>query len=190
MLRKRVPEHVLAAREHAPAPVGIEEAIARAGLQRELSIFLPEDYPIPEATEFNPAGSVSTVAVETGTAIPLAPSVGADAGFITLPANCVGRIAGVIFSITNMLTTTNVTFTLTINGGPVAGYNNITITPRITSFVDAEFSAPGCRVLVPNGAKIGVKFSNADGGSYVVAAAVSGWFWPKQAGDRWNRLGY
>lgn len=162
----------------------------RRGLIRQVPIFLPEDNPIPEAVEFNPAGSASTVAIEVGTAISLAPQVGATAGFVTLPQNNVGRIAGVIFSITNMLTTTNVTFTLTINGGPVPGYSGVTITPRISSFVEAEFSEPGCRILVPNAAKIGVIFSNLDGGAYTVGASISGWYWPEPSGKRWVKLGY
>lgn len=184
-MRPNVPDYIRAPFE-SPTQRGDINGVA---LARVVPIFLPEDHPIPDAQEFNPSGTTSTVGVETGTAIVLAPQVGSIAGFIMLPAGNIGVIRSLTISITNMLTTTNVTFTLTINGGPVPGYAALRMTPRVAPYVSNEFGEPGMRVRVPVSSKIGVVFSNIDGGTYVVGASVGGWYWPEASGTRWLRIG-
>lgn len=159
-----------------PTPLGLTED---AGLiPRTLMIFPPEIYPIPDATEFNPLGSRSTIVAETQ----LIPGAA-----VTLPKNFIGIIRGYSIYIDNMLTTTNVIYTLLIDGNPAPGYGSLTMFPRAAPSVSNGFDA---FVRIPDGATVTVKFQNMDGGSYIVGASFSGWFWPKAAGDRWIGGGY
>lgn len=187
-LRREVPAHARAGFDEGRDP-GQEEEFSKV-LKRMVPIFLPEDHPIPDSQEFNVTGSKSTSAVEAGIPIVIAPQVGPNAGFVELPAGNIGRISSVLFSITDMLTTTDVTFTLRINGAPVPGYAGYKITPRVSPYVSNSFDDPSCRILLRNGDKINVVYTNTDGGTYVVGCAITGWFWPEASGKRWLALGY
>jgi len=184
-LRRDVPSHVRATERPRDTEGGQDDYT----LPRRLQLLLPEDSPIPDAAEFNASGTTSTAAVQANQAIALSPQVGNTAGIVELPKGNVGRIASVIISLTDMLPTTNVTFTLRINSAPVPGYANISMTPRTAPYVANTFGNPGCRILVPQGAQISAVFSNIDGGTYVVGICVGGWYWPDASGKRWIRLG-
>ena len=143
-------------------------------ITKAIQLYLPEIYPIPEAQNFNLVGSAASVAPETGTVL---------AGCtLQLPANNVGVIRGLALYIDNMLTTTNVTWSLVVQNGVPQGFGNLSMFPRNATFVGNNFDI---LVRVPVGANVQVIFSNIDGGSYTVGAAISGWFWPVTSGDRW-----
>lgn len=154
-----------------------QDANTGPGIDRALQVYLPEIYPIPGANEFNILAQKATVAVEANTDIGLV---------VDVPKNNIGIIRGLNIFISDMLTTTNVTWTLMVNNGPATGYNNISIFPRTSPFVGNSFDA---FVRVPQGASIRVVFSNVDGGSYTVGASVSGWSWPQTLGDLWMQKG-
>jgi hypothetical protein len=145
-------------------------------LPQTVQIYLPEVFPIPGAQEFNPTVSKATVAAET-----------ADIGLVVqLPERNIGIIRSVVLDITDMLTTTVVSWTLQINGAPVGGYNNLSIFPRVAPFVGNSLDT---FIRVPQGAKITATYTNTDGGSYVVGISISGWFWPQDAGTQWLTRG-
>lgn len=153
-------------------------------IPRHVPIYLPEIFPIPDAVEFNPSGSASSVGVETGTNITLLPAI--VNGLLEMPDQNIGIIRGFTISISNMLTTTNVTWTLLVNGAPAGGYGAIKMFPRASAFVGNSFDT---FIRVPDGGTVSVQFSNVDGGTYVIGASLSGWYWPIASGERWLRLG-
>jgi hypothetical protein len=141
-------------------------------------IFLPELYPIPDAKEFNQTGSQATAAVAFNQVI---------AGTtITVPQNTFGVVRGVTFYITNMLTSTNVTYSLIINNQPVMGYNQEIIFPRAAPFVSNGYDS---MIRFQGPATLTINFDNRDGGTYVVGGTISGWFWPQASDARWRRFG-
>lgn len=173
-----------------PAPAFVHAPFAEAdpsakmngvgGLPRYVQVYQPELYPIPDAQEFNPSGTAATSAVGTGT-ITLSPSVNSKTG-IQLPSGNIGILRNFAISITNMQTTTNVTFSLLMNNAPVGGYGGISIIPRSAPFVIDSFD---CFIRIPDGALLTVQFSNIDGGPYTVGASLGGWYWPTSSGVRW-----
>lgn len=145
-------------------------------ISRALQIYLPEIYPIPGANEFNVLAQKATVAVET-----------ADIGLVVdLPPNNIGIIRGINLYISDMLTSTVVSWTVQVNGAPATGFNNLVIFPRNSPFVSNSFDA---FIRVGQGQKIRVNYTNTDGGSYTVGAAVSGWWWPQALGELWMKNG-
>ncbi len=144
---------------------------------RSLDIPLPEIYPIPEAKEFNPSGTIATAAVEVGTI------TGAT---IVIPSGNLGVIRNFTIYISNMVAATNVTYTLLVNGQPQQGYQALSMFPRVSPFVSNGFD---CFIRVTGEATITVSFSNIDGGAYTVGAAFGGWYWPQQSDTRWRELG-
>lgn len=179
-------------RNRIPAAVRAPFVAPRGGretLPLHIPIYLPEVYPIPDAQEFNPQGSRATAAAETAQ-INLAPGTGvanAPTGVFRLPAGNVGIIRGFSISITSMLTTTNMVWSLLINGGPAGGYGSISLMPRAATFASNNFDT---FIRVPSGADISVIHINGDGGTYVVGASISGWYWPEASGRRWLEKGF
>jgi hypothetical protein len=148
-------------------------------VDRSLQVYLPEVFPIPSATEFNLVVAKATAVIEANIDIGLV---------LDLPQNNVGIVRGVTLYINNMLTTTNVTWTLTFNGAPVPGHNNLSIFPRAAPSVANSFDT-FVRIPQGNPMKVRVQYSNNDGGAYTVGVALSGWFWPIQLGNLWTQQG-
>lgn len=160
-----------------PSPLGLPNGGAM--IARQLVIYPPEIYPIPDAIEFNLEGDVATVIVQAGITIPNVT--------VQLGAGYIGIIRGFSIYIDDMLATTDVRWTLLLNGQPAPGYGNLRMFPRVAPSVSNGFDA---FVRVPDGNLITVVFSNVDGGTYRVGAAISGWMWPKSSGERWIASGY
>lgn len=147
-----------------------------AGLPQEVPVYLPEVFPIPGAVEFNPLASKATAGVESGT----------DIGIVlAIPSKSIGILRGVSLYITNMLDTTVVTWSVLQNSAVLPGYANLSIFPRVAPFVSNGFDS---FVRLDQG-PLTVVFSNADGGTYTVGAALSGWFWPQALGTTWLKQG-
>lgn len=146
---------------------------------RSLQLPLPEIYPIPDAHEFNPLGSIDSAAINTSPAVVTGCS-------LSVPQGSNGVIRGVSLYINNMLATTNVDWSLLIDGQVPQGYGGLTIFPRVSPFVTNGFD---CLIRFDAPAEISIVFRNLDGGSYKIGASFSGWFWPKAAGDRWMAYG-
>lgn len=145
----------------------------------QLQIPLPEVLPIPDAHEFNPLGQIASAVVN---AVPIA-ITGTQ---FTVPANTLAVIRGVTLYITNMLTTTNVLWSLIIDQASPQGYNQITIFPRAAPFVSNGFDS---MIRFQGPCTVQVVFQNLDGGTYVIGASYSGWFWPESSDARWRRYG-
>lgn len=142
-------------------------------IDRALQIYLPDIYPIPGASEFNILVTKATSAVETNTDIGIT---------LDVPPNNIGIIRSLTLSISDMLTTTVVTWTVNVNGGPAPGYFNLSMYPRVSPFVSNAFDS---FIHIPQGGKVRVVFTNTDGGSYTVGASIGGWFWPEALGKQW-----
>lgn len=155
-----------------------QERAEQGRAARALVLFLPEQYMIPDGRGFNPQGSIATAVVQANIAITNATQA--------IPDNTLAVVGSVTIQITNMLATTDVTYTVLVNQTPVQGYNGISIFPRVAPFVGNTFDIP---IRVRGPATIQVIFSNNDGGAYTVGAALSGWMWPVTSDQRWKAWG-
>lgn len=178
------PAHMMAPYDEATDDPKVLADIA--GLPRRVVIYPPDIYRIPGSSDFNPSGSVQIVGPGTTTAIPLAPQVGSVANRIEIPKGNVGVISSVLISITNMVATTNATFSIFIDGAPVPGYAGISMTPRVSPYVSAGFDT---LVRVPNGSVVTATGTVVDGGTYVLGIAISGWYWAESMAAQWLRVG-
>lgn len=167
------------ARGGVAVPSPIFGAAGQQSIARTLSIYLPEVYPIPDAQQFNPEGDIDSAVAQSDVLIP--------GTTVRVPNGNIAVIRGLSLYIDNMLTTTDVRFTLRFDGNPVNGFSNLKIFPRVAPSVANGFDSI---IRVPNGAVITVTFTQVDGGSYKIGAAFSGWSWPITSGDRWTSLGY
>lgn len=141
-------------------------------IDRALQVYLPDIYPIPGASEFNILVTKSTTVAET-----------ADIGLtLDVPANNIGIIRSVTISVSDMLTTTVVSWTVQVNGAPAQGYFGLSMYPRVSPFVSNAFDS---FIHIPQGGKVRVQYTNTDGGSYTVGASIGGWFWPESLGRQW-----
>ena len=163
---------------HLPTASGDAPRVSSLSQQ----IYLPEVFPIPSAVEFNLLGQAPTTAAGQ-VAIPWNNQPG---GIYTVPPNTFGVIRSVSFFITDMLTTTNVSFSIIINTAQVQGYSQITIFPRTAPFVGNGFDS---MVRFTGPADIQAIAVNVDGGTYEVGAAVSGWYWTTAADATWRTTG-
>lgn len=145
---------------------------------RTLDLPLPELVPIPSAQEFSPEGHVDTAGIQSNITIP---------GItVNVPGGSIYVIRSLSLYINNMLDTTDVRWSIVVNGNPVPGWANMTLFPRIATFVGNNFDT---MIRGAGVASISVIFTNADGGSYKVGAAIGGWFWPLTADQQWKNGG-
>jgi hypothetical protein len=145
----------------------------------QLSIPLPQVFPIPDAKEFNVEGHIA------GTGATAAPVLITNATF-QVPDSTYGRISGVTLYVNDMTPTTAISWSLFINQGSPSGFTNMTMFPRTATSVSNSFDA---FVLFEGPALITVKYSQTDAGLNLIGAAFSGWFWPKASDARWRALG-
>lgn len=178
----------------APIPVGPLWGLGRGGVgsgavlsplasglnpaSLTVDIPLPEVFPIPDAKEFNPSGTIATAAVQLGVAI-------TGATIDIPPANLV-IIRGLNISVANMTILTNVTFTILYNNAPIQGYSGISIFPRVTPFIENGLES---FIRLKGPGTVQVVFSNIDGGPYTIGAGFNGWFWPEASDARWRLTG-
>jgi hypothetical protein len=148
---------------------------------KALQLPLVETFPIPGAQEFNVEGDQASVAIENNTTI-------ATLGPVVVPQGYRAVIRSVSIYIDNMLTTTNVVWSVLLQGPgtSVAGYQNLRMFPRVAPFVGNTFDS---LIRITGPASVTVIFSNLDGGTYQIGAALSGHLWLYSAEDNWRNRG-
>ena len=144
-----------------------------------LSLPLPWLTPMPGSQQFNQEGDQASAAVETV----VLPNISVD-----VPQGYRCRISSVSTYIDNMLTTTNVLWSVLVNGAPanVPGFQNLRMFPRAAPFVGNTFDA---FLLLQGPATITLQYQNIDGGTYIIGGALSGWTWNMNLEQQWKLNG-
>jgi hypothetical protein len=97
-----------------------------------------------------------------------------------IPPNCYGVISSIDLVLDAIVLTSDVRWSLLINGVPVAGWNAITILGRDgAASVSKTWEGP-LRIMIPLGGTVGVRIVDVDGGAYVAGTQLYGWFWPQR----------
>lgn len=145
-----------------------------------LALPLPWLTPMPGAQQFNQEGDKTSVAPENNITI-TGISVDVPQGF-----RC--RISSVSTYIDNMLTTTNVVWSVLVNSAPsgVAGFQILKMFPRLAPFVGNTFDS---FLLIQGPATLTMVYSNIDGGNYIIGGALSGWIWNSALESQWKNNG-
>ncbi len=115
----------------------------------------------------------------------LQPSVGA--GTVTQLPGCSLNLSqgqvGVINAITILLDqvtiSSNVVWTIFVNGAPVPNFNNLRVIPRSGAAAVSDQFTP-VRLELPPGATLTMQALNKDGAPYNLGAQLFGWFWAAQ----------
>jgi hypothetical protein len=147
-------------------------------MTRALDIPLPEVFPIPDAKEFNVLGSIASGGAQNNILI--------TGTSFDIPTSNIAIIRSVALYVAPMLATTNITWSLTVNGQPVPGYQGLSIFPRPAAQVTNSFDS---FIRLQGPVTVAVIFSNLDGAAYQVGASFSGWFWPNTSDARWRAAG-
>jgi hypothetical protein len=152
---------------------------AMGSLPRVLDIPLPWLAPMPASQDIVVMGNLSgQTGVLPRTEIPLAA--------FALQRGVIGVIRSVTFYVTDMLTTTDITFGLWVNNGPAPGFGAVKMFPRVASSVSNTFD---CLLELPPAATIQAFFSIADGGTYNVGCSYTGWCHTEAAQINWLTRG-
>lgn len=94
---------------------------------------------------------------------------------LTLSQSQIGIIRGIDLYVNDMTETTDVTFTLAINGAAIPGYGQLTPFPRTAASVSQSFDT---FIFLPSGSIVTVQAENFDGGAYAVGFGYQGWIVP------------
>lgn len=134
----------------------------------------PELYPIPEARGFALFDAADMVGANTtvtpaGLVLQLSAGYSAVVRTVTIDAN-------------DMADTTDIRYTIRVNGAGVPGFDALRHFPRVAASVSRDFDA---FIVVPDGAKLDVLITDVDGGAHKVGVSLTGWQWPTAAGKRW-----
>lgn len=127
----------------------------------------------PSARDFSISGTLAGAAVGT------TPAAIPGAVFV-VPAGNVGVIRSVVFLVNNLLMTSQVSFTLTLNAAAVEGWANIPVLPRVAASVSTSFGPEETAIPVPESNAIAVSVRVLDGAVYQVSTIIHGWFYPKE----------
>ncbi len=136
--------------------------------------YLPEEFPIPGATEFQRDTFLTSPGAGTQTPAALT---------FRIPAGSYGIIRGFGVGLNNMTTATDVTFSLRIDDRPVPAWGTLRMFPGAASRVTTQV---GTWVPVEPNSIITVAITNTDGAVYILGANYSGWYWGVAADQAWK----
>lgn len=159
-----------------PLPPDIAGNTQQVG--RQLSLPLPAVFPLPDAQLFNSECQQASAILQTFV-LPFTPPVAILSGYFAV-------VNSFTIYVQNMLASTNVTFSLLYNGSPIQGYAGLTIFPGASPRIANTFDAP---IFLTGAGALTVSFTNGDGGTYLLGAAISGWQWPIASDRRWKTAG-
>lgn len=187
----RMPLDIIARRTSSANPSGVQPAFAPlapptsrdeattvGGFPLSVQRFPPDYFPIPGATEIFAYAEHDSVGAEAGTLLNLP----APGSVLQLPPRHVGVIRTVAININDLTAADDLSFSLRINGTPVAGFGNLRVFPRAATSIERAWDT---RILIPDGGTVDITFTNGNGGLHLVGATYTGWFWPEEAGRRW-----
>lgn len=94
-----------------------------------------------------------------------------------VPRHMVGVIREVTFQVNDVVTSSDITFTIRTNQSPVTGYV-YALFPRAASHITVEFDPYSTYVPLPDGALVDVQVRVVDIGTYLIGATLRGWLYP------------
>lgn len=159
------------------APHGAPAAPGAAPALRAATVLFPPDVVMPpEATYIYAQGSAN---VGPGPASWTPP-----AGIITqIPSGSIGVLKLVAFQVLNMLATTDIDYSLRVNGGAVPGIGALTMIGRPAAYVEQE--SDNLTVRAPENALVDALVTVNDGGTYTVGFRYEGWYYPRAVAERY-----
>lgn len=99
---------------------------------------------------------------------------------LALPVGLLGYIDTIDLLVDGIVATTNIRYTLIVNGSPFPGFNALTIMPRSGAQSVSRGLGPFLRIALPEAAVIGMRFQDIDGGAVTMGAQLRGWMFPVQ----------
>jgi hypothetical protein len=134
------------------------------------NVYPPWVYKLPMSQDFNQNNFATVLAAVAGTVVtPVT---------FQLPPTFVGYIQIVGIYVLSPTATTDITFTLRMNGAPVQGWDNLATPPGVANFFVQNFADVQQRIV--NGGKVTMTVTNnAATGPWTVGAKVAGWYHPE-----------
>jgi hypothetical protein len=128
-------------------------------------------YPPPNSTPINVAANVAIVGAGGRF----------DAGVtFEIPDSNYGVISSIELLLDSILITSNVLWTLFVNGIPVPGFAPLTILAR-NGAASVSRAWPGpLRIVIPLGGIVSVQVVDVDGAPYTAGTSLYGWHFPQQ----------
>lgn len=161
------------------APVGVSNPSGPPGVLGQIvALPRPEDAPIPSAQIFDTFDTVVSNAVQAGVALP--------GCTVQIPAGFIGRLESAVFYCANLLTSSDVRFSVLGNGAPLQGLNKVRLPPANVALAITNL---GVFIRLPQQTTVTVVFENNDGGVYNISAALYGWFWGEAQGRQYWQQG-
>lgn len=99
---------------------------------------------------------------------------------ITLTTGSVGVIDTIDMLADGIVISTQILFTILINGAPVPGFNNLSILGRNGAQSVGKSMGPFLRCQIPIGGTLQMQFTDVDGGAITMGAQLRGWYWAAQ----------
>jgi hypothetical protein len=140
---------------------------------RQIVVFPPEYIPPPQATQFQPY--LLAAVVGAGVTTPLWTFV--------VPKSSVLVIKSLDFYASNTAPTSNIFFSLLVNGAPYPGYGNVPLFAGAAAINSRSFNELTLRFSEGN--VLTMNFVNVDGAAYNAASGAQGWYYPRRVADKY-----
>lgn len=133
----------------------------------------------PQAQDFNLFGTL----VGATTATTTWPTVVTGTAF-TVPSGNVGVIRSLTVDVNTLLASSNIVWTLRFNGGPVEGWDALTLFPSNLARASLTWGPEETFIPVPEGAQVDVVVQVLDGATYTLGSSYHGWYYPVDLAER------
>ena len=139
------------------------------------NIYPPWVFKLPMSKDFSRSNYASVLAAGAGqTVTPVS---------FDVPPSFVGFCQEFDIYALSPLATTNIVYTLRINGGPVEGFDSIPLPPGATNLT--LIIKNDLQVRLPDGCTVDVLVTNQDAaGPWTVGAVIGGWYHPESEEQR------
>lgn len=144
-------------------PVASEAPFARI-------VFPPRIEKIPTSADFNVVDYAMAVPAGVGSVVTSA------ALSFALPATQVGWLQQVFLYVLLPIATTQLSWSVRINGGSVPGFTGLRNPPGAANFL--LITTNDVRVRLPQGSTVDVQITNVDGAAITAGGLLAGWYHP------------
>lgn len=130
----------------------------------------------PNGVDFNRGGNLAGATSATTPAV-----VGAAS--YTVPQGSVGYLKSFDVQVSNLLPTSDIRFSLRIDGGSIPGWDDLFILPGNIAVFVKSWGPDELFLELPPAKTLDIAVTIADGGTYDIGAALHGWTVSQQAAE-------
>lgn len=104
-----------------------------------------------------------------------------------IPNNNFGIMRSFNLNVNNLLATSDIVFSILVNGGAIQGHDELRVFPRAAASVSEGFSPEETVLPLPEGARVSFRVTVTDAVAYQLGISWRGWYYGKDLANRYGQ---